>query len=149
MIDGSDWFKHDPTMNGIVSKLRSLPDGICIDSSDAYENTEATLTQVFAGKPCYVGWPTQENIWRDFAQEINARVAQEASFYGGTMADPLQWLLSNNIRYVLWLQKDNDHNNERFLPLDAKIRSHYAWRLYAGTGTDWAVGFWERVDATR
>lgn len=147
MIDGSDWFKHDPTMNGIVSKLRSLPDGICIDSSDAYENTEATLTQVFAGKPCYVGWPTQENIWRDFAQEINARVAQEASFYGGTMADPLQWLLSNNIRYVLWLQKDNDHNNERFLPLDAKIRSHYAWRLYAGTGTDWAVGFWERVDA--
>ena len=147
MIDGRQWFAGDPTMKGIISTLRHRPDGICIDSSNTYENTEATVAPVFAGKSCYVGWPTQENIWRDFAVEINSRVAQEADFYAGRMADPLQWLLSNNIRYVLWLQKDNDHNNERFLPLDAKIRSHYAWRLYAGTGTDWAVGFWERIDA--
>lgn len=146
MIDGTSWFDSDPTMKGIVGKLKTLPDGICIDSSDAYENTEATLTQVFSGKPCFVGWPTQENIWRDFALEIDSRVAQEASFYDGTMGNPLQWLLSNDIRYVLWLQKDNDHDNERFLPLDRKIRSRYAWRLYAGNGTTWAVGFWARVD---
>jgi hypothetical protein len=73
-------------------------------------------------------------------------VTQEADFYAGRMADPLQWLLSNNIRYILWLQRDNDHANERFLPLDSKIRSHYAWRLYAGNGDNWAVGFWERID---
>lgn len=149
MIDGTDWFNHDPTMKGIITRLRSLPDGICIDSSNTYENTEATVAAVFAGKSCYVGWPTQEGIWRDFAEEISARVAQEADFYGGRMNDPLQWLLANDIRYVLWLQRDNDHDNERFLPLDRKIRSRYAWRLYAGTGTDWAVGFWARIDPPR
>jgi uncharacterized membrane protein len=147
LIDGSGWFASDPTMKGIITTLRSRPAGICIDSSNIYENSEATVTSVFAGKASYVGWPTQEGIWRDFQEEINTRVGQEADFYAGKMADPLQWLLSNNVRYVLWLQKDNDHANERFLPLDAKIRSHYAWRLYAGNGDNWAVGFWERIDS--
>jgi hypothetical protein len=146
LIDGSGWFSEDPTMKGIVSTLRHRPDGICIDSSNKYENTDATVAPVFAGKACFVGWPTQENIWRDFQIEIGTRVTQEADFYAGRMADPLQWLLSNNIRYILWLQRDNDHANERFLPLDSKIRSHYAWRLYAGNGDNWAVGFWERID---
>ena len=52
----------------------------------------------------------------------------------------------NNIRYVLWLQRDNYRKNDRFLPIWNKIRSRYAWRHYAGNDGDWAVGFWERVD---
>ena len=146
MIDGTNWITRDDTVRAIVATLRNRPPGICIESSDAYENTDAMVISVFSGKPCLVGWPTQENIWRDFAREIDYRVAQEHAFYAGKMDDPLQWLLLNDVRYVLWLQRDNDSNNDRFLPLHAKIKSRYAWRLFAGTGTDWAVGFWERVD---
>ena len=146
MVDGTNWITRDDTVRAMVTTLRTRPPGICIDSSDAYENTDATVIAVFSGKPCLVGWPTQENIWRNFAREIDFRVAQEKEFYAGKMENPLQWLLLNNVRYVLWLQRDNDNLNALFLPLHNKIKSRYAWRLFAGTGTDWAVGFWERVD---
>jgi hypothetical protein len=145
-IDGTDWITRDDTIRAMVRTLKSLPPGIAIESSDAYENTDATVISIFSGKTCYVGWPTQERIWRDFAQEIGDRVREEDAFYAGKMDDPLHWLLSRNIRYVLWLQRDNDHDNERFLPLDRKIRSRYLWRLFAGNGDNWAVGYWERID---
>lgn len=146
MIDGTGWLSSDDTVGGIITTLKGLPPGIAIESSDLYENSDSTLISVFAGKTCYVGWPTQERIWRNFPREIGDRVAEEDRFYAGTMDDPLKWLLTKNIRYVLWLQRDNDHLNERFLPLDRKIKSHYLWRLFAGTGDNWAVGFWERID---
>jgi hypothetical protein len=145
-IDGTDWITRDITISAMVSTLKSRPPGITIESSDAYENTDSTVISVFAGKTCYVGWPTQERIWRDFAQEIGDRVREEDAFYAGKMDDPLRWLLAKNIRYVFWLQRDNDHDNERFPPLDRKIRSRYLWKLYAGTGDTWAVGYWERID---
>lgn len=145
-VEGSDWISKDRTVNALINTLRNRPPGICLESSVAYENTDATVISVFSGKSCFVGWPTQEGIWRNFPWEIDQRVAQAADFYGGKMKDPLHWLLANNIRYVLWLQRDNDHDNERFLPLDGKIRSRYAWRLYAGNGGNWAVGFWERME---
>jgi hypothetical protein len=88
----------------------------------------------------------QEGIWREFRTEVRDRVAQVNAFYGGKMEDPLGWLLANNVRYVLWLQKDNDNLNARFLPLWAKIKPRYAWHHFAGNDGDWAVGFWERVD---
>ena len=59
---------------------------------------------------------------------------------------PVSWLVENDVRYVLWLQKDNDSMNARFLPLWDKIRPRYAWRHFAGNDGDWAVGFWERID---
>jgi hypothetical protein len=93
-----------------------------------------------------MGWPVQEGIWREFRWEIRERVGQVADFYSGKMEDPLGWLLANNVRYVLWLQKDNGNLNARFLPLWGKIKSRYAWQRFCGDNSDWAVGFWERID---
>jgi len=145
-LDGSHWITRDYTLRDLVSALQALPDGICLDSNLTFGNTDATVLPIFANKQVYMGWPVQEGIWREFRTEIRPRMAQVNAFYAGTMDDPLEWLLNNNIRYVMWLQKDNDHNNERFLPLWNKIRSRYAWRHLYGTDTDWAVGYWERQD---
>jgi len=88
----------------------------------------------------------QEGIWRENRMDVNTRLAEITKFYQGKMDDPLSWLIKNDVRYILWMQKDNDHLNERFLPLKEKIKSRYAWEQYAGTGTDWAVGYFERID---
>ena len=146
VVDGTNWITRDYTLRDMVSALKVRPDGICLDSGITFRNTDATVIPIFGNKQCYVGWPVQEGIWREFRSEIHERVDQVDAFYNGTMKDPLGWLLANNVRYVLWLQKDNDHDNARFVPLWNKIRSRYAWQHFCGTDTDWAVGFWERID---
>jgi hypothetical protein len=147
-LDGTYWLTRDTTIRDMVSSLKARPDGVSLDSQLTFDNTDASVINIFADKQCYMGWPVQEGIWRAFRGEIRYRVQEIDDFYGGKMADPLDWLLKNNIRYVMWLQRDNDHNNERFVPLWNKIRSHYAWRHYAGNDGNWSVGFWERVDPT-
>jgi uncharacterized membrane protein len=145
-LDGSDWLTRDFALRDIVSALQALPDGVCIDSNNSFANTDATALAIFANKQAFMGWPVQEGIWREFRTEVRDRVSQVNAFYGGKIDDPLGWLLANNVRYVLWLQKDNDDLNARFLPLWAKIKSRYAWHHFAGNDGNWAVGFWERVD---
>jgi uncharacterized membrane protein len=146
-LDGSDWLTRDYALRDIVSALQALPDGICIDSGNSPGNTDATALAIFANKQALIGWVTQEGIWREFRTEVRDRMNQVNDFYGGRMEDPLGWLLANDVRYVLWLQKDNDNQNARFLPLWGKIKSRYAWHYFAGNNGDWAVGFWERLDA--
>jgi uncharacterized membrane protein len=145
-IDGTYWLTRDYTLRDMVSALRARPDGICIDSSNAFSNSDATAIPIFGNKEAFMGWPVQEGIWREFRWEIRERVGQVADFYSGKMEDPLGWLLANNVRYVLWLQKDNGNLNARFLPLWGKIKSRYAWQRFCGDNSDWAVGFWERID---
>jgi hypothetical protein len=146
MLDGTYWLTRDIALRDIISALKARPDGICIDSGVTFSNTDATMVAIYANKQAFMGWPVQEGIWRQFRTEVRDRVAQVDRFYKGKMADPLAWLTENNVRYVLWLQKDNDDNNSRFLPLWNKIRSRYAWRHFAGNDGDWSVGFWERID---
>jgi hypothetical protein len=145
-MDGTYWLTKDTTIRDMVTALKARPDGICLDSRLTFDNTDASVINIFGNKQCYMGWPVQEGIWRAFRMEIRYRVQEIDDFYAGKMEDPLGWLLRNNVRYVMWLQRDNDHDNERFVPLWNKIKSRYVWRHYAGTDTNWAVGFWERVD---
>ena len=144
-LDGTYWLTKDDTIRDMVTELKALPDGICLDSGLTFDNTDATVIPIFGEKECYMGWPVQEGTWRQFRMEIRLRVKEVNDFYAGRMDDPMGWLLKNNVRYVMWLQRDNDHANERFVPLWNKIRSRYVWHHYAGTDTDWAVGFWERI----
>jgi uncharacterized membrane protein len=146
-LDGTDWLTRDTALRDIVSALQARPDGICIDSNNGFANTDATALAIFGNKQAFMGWPVQEGIWREFRTEVRDRVSQVNDFYAGRMADPLAWLLENDVRYVLWLQKDNDNLNARFLPIWGKIKSRYAWRHFAGNDGNWAVGYWERVDA--
>lgn len=145
-MEGSHWLTRDTTVLNIIRSLGSMPDGICLESNVTLENTEASVVGIFANKQALVGWPTQENIWRSEQTDIAERMGQVGEFYEGKMKDPLAWLLDNNVRYVLWLQRDNGDHNRRFIPLWNKIASRYVWRSFCGNDEDWAVGFWERRD---
>jgi len=145
-MEGSYWLTHDSTLGYIIRALRERPDGICLESNVTLDNTEASVLGVFANKQALVGWPTQETIWHTEQTEIDLRMNQVNAFYEGTMDDPLTWLLDNNVRYILWLQRDNNDKNYKFTPLWQKIRSRYTWRHFYGNDEDWAVGFWERSD---
>ena len=145
-IEGYHWLTDDSCVRDMLIALRARPDGICIDSNLTYGNTDATALGTFAGKQSLVGWPVQEGIWRGLQVDIGERMKKMQSFYDGSMEDPLTWLEENNVRYVLWLQKDNNDANQHFVPLMAKIKGRYAWHHFYGNDGDWAIGYWERKD---
>lgn len=145
-MEGCYWLTRDNAQRHIVQTLSERPDGICLESKLTIKNSESSVLGIFSNKQALVGWPTQENIWRSEQSDIAQRMGKLNAFYEGTLDDPLTWLLENNVRYVLWLQRDNNDQNRRFVPIWNKIKSRYAWRHFYGNDGDWAIGFWERND---
>ena len=81
--------------------------------------------------------------------EIRERLAQDDAFYEGKIPEPLSWLLHNNVRYVLWLPRDNLDGNKRFRPIFERIHSRYYWHHLYGDDDTFQIGFWERIDDSR
>ena len=147
-LDGSGWIK-DPVLRDMIGELGSQPDGIAVESGVQMANTESPSLSLFSGKLSYIGWPWHETTWRGSFGEIHERMFQNDAFFAGKIQDPLNWLLHNNVRYVLWLPRDNGQGNARFGPLFARIKARYFWHHLYGDNDSFQVGFWERVDDAR
>ena len=101
---------------------------------------------LFSNKQSFLGWPWLEEVWRDPFLDVNQRFVQIGQFYDGTLPDRLSWLLHNDVKYILWLPRDNGDNNSRFRPLNDQIKSRYFWHHMYGDDKEFAIGFWERID---
>jgi hypothetical protein len=131
----------------MVLVLGAQPDGITLESGLKMENTDAPAVTLFAGKESLLGWPWHETTWRGNFSEIRERLAQVNDFYAGKLPDPLNFLLHNNVRYVLWLSRDCADDNARFRPIYDQIKSRYFWHRLYGDDKRLAIGFWELVDS--
>jgi len=145
-LAGSMWIDRDPIMRDMIIELRTRPDGIALESGLAMANTQSPAVSLFAGKQSLLGWPWHETTWRGPFTEIGERLTQIGAFYQGRLPDPLAWLLHNNVKYVLWLPRDNGDGNSRFRPLFDRISPRYFWHHMYGNEKNFAVGYWERID---
>jgi hypothetical protein len=147
-LGGSAWVDRDIVVKDLIIELSTRPDGVTVESGLANTNTEAPAVALFASKQCLLGWPWHETTWRGPFIEIQERKRQIDAFYDGSMADPLAWLLHYDVRYVLWLPRDNEGGNRRFRPLADKIGARYFWHHMYGDNVNLAIGYWERIDFT-
>jgi hypothetical protein len=145
-LEGYAWIQ-DPVSRDLIVELGSRPDGIAVESGLEMANTESPSATLFARKMSLMGWPWHETTWRGAFLEIHERMEQNSAFYKGEIPDPLRWLLHNDVRYVLWMPRDNVDQNAHFQPLFDKIKSRYFWHRLYGDDKKQAVGFWERGDA--
>jgi len=146
-LSGAAWISKDVVVKDIIVELGSRPDGVTLESGMKMENTESPAVTLFANKQSLLGWPWMEEAYRGGFFEIPERFDQINKFYQGKLPDPLKWLLHNDVRYILWLPKDNDDHNSRFRPLLEKIKSRYYWHGVYGNDNDFAIGYWERIDS--
>jgi hypothetical protein len=146
-LAGSGWLNRDPIIRDMIIVLATKPDGIALESGIKMENTESPAIPLFAGKQSLLGWPWHETTWRGDLAEIRERLAQINDFYGGKLPDPLNWLLHNNVRYVIWLPRDCVDGDSRFGPLNDRIKSRYFWHELYQEKDQFMVGFWELVDS--
>jgi hypothetical protein len=145
-LTGSGWITKDVVVADIITELGTRPDGVTLESGLIMANSESPAVTLFANKQSLLGWPWMEEAYRGGFFEIPERLDQINKFYAGLAPDPLRWLLHNNVRYILWLNRDNVDHNSRFGPIRDKIRLHYYWHGVYGNDNDFAVGFWERID---
>jgi uncharacterized membrane protein len=147
-LSGSAWIERDRVVEDMIKDLSSRPDGVTLESGLIMANTESPAVTLFSGKQSLLGWPWLEGAWRGSFLDIDQRLTQMNEFYAGALTDSLRWLLHNNVRYILWLPRDNVDKNSRFLPINEKIRSRYYWHHCYGNDRDFAIGYWERIDPT-
>jgi uncharacterized membrane protein len=147
VLSGSGWLNRDPIVRDMVLLLAAKPDGIALESGIKMENTESPAIPLFAGKQSLIGWPWHETTWRGDLAEIRERLSHTTDFYDGKLPDPLDWLLHNNVRYVIWLPRDCVDNDSRFGPLNDRIKSRYFWHELYQEKNRFDVGFWELVDS--
>jgi hypothetical protein len=145
-MSGSRWIEGDPVIRDMIVELSSRPDGVTLESGLQMANSESPAISLFSGKQSFLGWPWLEEAWRGSFLEVNQRYVQIGDFYAGELPDPLGWLLHNDVKYILWLPRDNSGQNVHFGPLSDRIRSRYYWHSMCGDNKTFAVGFWERVD---
>jgi uncharacterized membrane protein len=148
-LAGSAWIERDPVIRDLIIELKTRPDGVTLESGLVLANTEAPAIALFSNKQSLLGWPWHETTWRGSLLEIHERQTQIGAFYEGRLEDPLAWLLHNNVKYILWLPRDNVNGNARFGPISEKISPRYFWHRMYGDNKNLAVGFWERIDAAR
>jgi|CZKI01.1.fsa_nt_gi uncharacterized membrane protein len=145
-LAGSMWVDKDPVIRDMIIELRTRPDGVALESGLVMANTQSPAVSLFAGKQSLLGWPWHETTWRGAFTEISERLTQLNAFYQGKLPDPLGWLLHNNVKYVLWMPRDNMNGNALFQPIFDKIRPRYFWHHMYGDERSFTVGYWERVD---
>jgi len=146
-LSGSMWTARDPVVNALIEDLSARADGVTLESGLVMANSESPAVTLFSGKQSLLGWPWLEEAWRGSFLEVNHRLSQMNQFYSNALPDPLAWLLHYDVRYILWLQRDNVEHNGRFQPINEKIKSRYFWHHFYGNDGDVAIGYWERVDA--
>jgi hypothetical protein len=143
---GSAWIERDPVMRELIAELGRRPDGVALESGLVLTNSESPAVLLFSGKQCLLGWPHHEITWRGRLPEIAERLVQVTSLYQGTLQDPLGWLLLNDVRYVVWLPRDNAAGGGRFQRMSREIGPRYSWHPLHDQMETSDVGYWERID---
>ncbi len=145
-LSGSGWLERDTVIKDMISDLSARADGVTIESGLVMANSESPAVTLFSGKQSLLGWPWLEEAWRGSFTEINQRLSDMNRFYSDALPDPTGWLLSYDVKYVLWLPRDNVDKGARYRSLTEKLRPRYFWHHFYGDDDKFCVGYWERID---
>jgi uncharacterized membrane protein len=147
---GSAWINEDAQQKAILEHLTVLPKGLTLENMAEGAYTPGGAYALFAQQPAYMGWKAHEGLWRNYRPDVDARFNNLKQFYTGTLPNSREWLVDNNIEYIIWLKGDNALNKEgvppenRFRLIDDQIREDYLWKEFYGVDDNFRVGFWMR-----
>ncbi len=142
-LAGDGWLKNDVAHWAILKHLRSAEKGLVLEGLDAGSYTAASAFALHSGQAAALGWPDHESLWRNQAPFIQAQADKIRAFYHGNLPDAGPWLVSQNIRYIVWSHFDQARTPTAFPLLRQQLDAQYAWRvLQAENGME--LGVWER-----
>jgi uncharacterized membrane protein len=140
-LSGHYWYTRDRNNRDLFNYLQAAPSGILLENQydNAYTNTG--IHALFTGKTALLGWTAHLMTWHGDVPDVWALMGQIKSFYAGALPTSLDWLLANNVRYVIWSPADNGKHPQAFNTISRQIGSRYVWRGFYEAG-DSHVGVW-------
>lgn len=142
-LNGDAAITNDNIEKAILEFLKAQPASIVLQRPETGAFTPAPALTLFAGQQAFLGWPAHEKLWRGLRADVAIREEQVRSFYAGELPDSAQWLLQNDIDFVLWLKAEYKLPKGSFEKVDEQIRSAYYFQEYY-RADDFRVGVWSR-----
>jgi hypothetical protein len=151
-LDGAGWLGGNAFYSKEINKgvgsmltfLKTQPRGVLVEKPDERAFAQVGAFSLFTGLPSLIGWTSHENLWRNDQTDIERRYNTINDLYAGTLPDPLRYLGSHGVRYILWLPRNNKPDAPEALgKLQAQLAPQYDWNEFARLGND-AVGVWVR-----
>jgi uncharacterized membrane protein len=139
-IQGHQWITKNPVNRDMYHFLRQQPAGIVLENVPANAYMESSTYAIFNGKPALLGWPSHLQTWHGDVPQMWSMARDIRAFYNGKLDDTVQWLLKNDVSYIVLSPKDNaDHFNT----IHTQIKAHYHWFGFHRDGQS-PAGVWVR-----
>jgi len=142
-LRGDGVYTRDPPTREMLRYLEAAPEGIVMESLPCGAFCDSGIHALFAGKPNLLGWPMHVQTWRVTVGSMWIRKDDIDRFYRGELAQPAEWLASNDVRYVVWAKGDAV-NAATWQRLNAALAGRYGWREFGRIG-DGSVGLWVKA----
>jgi uncharacterized membrane protein len=143
-LDGAAWIRDQPAERAMLDFLKAQPQSIVLQRLADRAYIPAPALIIFSGQTALLGWANHEDTWRGYRSDIDHRLDAIRRFYSGDMPDAERWLEENHVKYVLWLNDDNEAPAGTFEKIDEQIRSRYFWNDYS-IQSDTRTGLWSLV----
>ncbi len=142
-LSGHRWYTQDRNNRDLFHYLQAAPYGIVLENQydNAYTNTG--IHALFTSKTALLGWTAHLLTWHGAVPDVWALLEQIKLFYAGTLPNSLDWLLINEVRYVVWSPADSGKHPQAFETINRQIGSRYLWQGFYDVG-DRHIGVWVR-----
>ncbi len=143
-LDGAAWITQDLTQKAILDYLKAAEPGTVLERVPQASYTYAPSIALFSGHPALLGWWNgHEALWRGGRNDIGELYERMTQFYAGQLAESHDWLLANDVKYVVWLKDDNKEPHAAFKAVDDQIKPSYDWHEFHAADKI-RVGLWVR-----
>lgn len=134
-VGRSSWGQID-----LLSFLKAAPKGVVLENIGYEAYVDQSGLALLAEQPSLIGWINHENLWRGNPAFINRWAQNIEKLYKGENEQALDFLLQNNVRYVLVTAR-KPVSPETQAIINAQISSGYSWQEIS---KDPLVGVWVR-----
>lgn len=143
-LQGDGVYMRDAVTRDMLTYLRDAPPGIVLESLACGSFCDSGIYALFSEKPLLLGWPMHIMTWRMNVSSMWIRKNEIDQFYRGEQDDPIGWLDTNDVRYIVWAKGDAA-NLSAWLAINASLAGRYGWREF-GNVEGKPIGLWARAD---
>jgi hypothetical protein len=151
-LDGAAWLRGNAFysmdvnrgVSSMLTFLKMQKHGVLMEKPDERAFAQVGAFSLFTGLPSIIGWTSHENLWRNDQTDIEVRYNKTNDLYAGTLAEPLRFLDAHQVRFILWLPRNNKPDApDAQARLNATLSPKYDWNEFCRVGND-VVGVWVR-----
>jgi hypothetical protein len=136
-------YTYDAPVRELFGVLEKAPTGIVLENNYGDSFTDSGIYAAFAVKPTLLGWPLHLQTWHSSIGQVWALKEQILQFYKGVLPASADWLLANNVEYIIWNARDAGLQPTAWEQIKNSINQAYVWHEFQSDPNQ-HMGMWVR-----